>query len=253
MNNLAAKCRELNPLTHLSLLSIGLVVAFIMPYPIVFLEIVSILFLSIWTSFFKKFSRQFIQTVCLVGGIIFFFQLFFLPSGQNLYQVGIFRITQGGLNRALTYSTRLMAFITTILFLTHLIPVRDLALAIEQKGVSPLLSYILLASIDWIPEMKRRLRKITEAQKSRGIETEGSLLTRAKAFFPILAPVILSAIVGVEEKAITLEVRGFFSQSPKTYLREIKDQKIDHLLRKFAYFTIISLIIGRILYGFYHA
>lgn len=244
--------QPLNPLTQVALLAIGVVIAFVFPYAVVLGEVLLILILSAFTGHFKPLFRQFMTTACLVAGIVFLFQLFLLPSGPTLYQWHIFCITRGGLARALTYSCRLMGLITTILYGTHLIAIRDLALAIEQKGLSPIISYILLSSIDCIPEMGRRLGKITDAQKSRGIETEGSLITRAKAFFPIIAPVILSAIVGVEEKAITLEVRGFFGQTSKTYLREISDRAVDRRLRGLAYITIIGLLIGRILYGFYH-
>ena len=41
-------------------------------------------------------------------------------------------------------------------------------------------------------------------------------LVRAKAFFPTLVPLILGAVIGSEERVLTLEARGFSMQCEKT-------------------------------------
>ncbi len=50
-----------------------------------------------------------------------------------------------------------------------------------------------------------------ESQSARGIETEGNVLVRSKAFLPVLGPVILSSIAATEERTITMETRAFYA------------------------------------------
>ena len=60
------------------------------------------------------------------------------------------------------------------------------------------------------------------AQQARGVETEGNLFVRAKAFFPSMVPLILGAVINADEKALTLEARGFNYQCNKTRLFNLK-------------------------------
>ena len=48
------------------------------------------------------------------------------------------------------------------------------------------------------------------------METEGNLLTRAKAFLPLISPVVMSALINTrEQRAVALEVRGFAAKRKK--------------------------------------
>ena len=62
------------------------------------------------------------------------------------------------------------------------------------------------------------MNTITDAQRSRGLETEGSLLTRAKAFLPLISPVVMSSLINTRERAVALEVRGFAAKQKKLTL-----------------------------------
>ncbi len=51
--------------------------------------------------------------------------------------------------------------------------------------------------------MTKLSKTINEAQRARGIETEGSLLIRARAFLPMLGPLVLTSIQQTEERVLT--------------------------------------------------
>lgn len=53
------------------------------------------------------------------------------------------------------------------------------------------------------------MNTIMDAQRSRGLETEGNLITRAKSFLPLISPVVMSSLINTRERAIALEIRGF--------------------------------------------
>ena len=82
-----------------------------------------------------------------------------------------------------------------------------------------------------------------QAQQARGIETQGSLMRRLKAFFPSLGPLIISSIADIEDRSITLEVRGFSSENKKTHLKEIRRGHLD----LFVVIILLASTIGAIL------
>lgn len=94
----------------------------------------------------------------------------------------------------------------------------DMIESMVQRGFSPRVGYVFVSLFQLIPQMTERMSTITDAQRSRGMETEGSLLVRVKAFIPLISPVIMSSLIDTKERAIALEVRGFNSKEKKSFL-----------------------------------
>ena len=107
-------------------------------------------------------------------------------------------------------------------------------------GLHPKVTYVIMSTLQLIPEMKKEAGVISDAQKTRGVETEGNIFVRAKAFVPVLIPLVLSSIAKTEERAITLESRAFSSGAKKTRLYNIKKTKNDTI-------AIIILVVFLIL------
>ena len=78
-----------------------------------------------------------------------------------------------------------------------------------KRGFSPRFGYIVTSVFQIIPQMMGTMNTIMDAQRSRGLETEGNLRTRGKAFLPLISPVVMSSLINTRERAIALEVRGF--------------------------------------------
>jgi len=75
-------------------------------------------------------------------------------------------------------------------------------------------------SLRFIPTLMDELEKIILAQKSRGSEiSSGSLMTRIKAFIPLMIPLFISAFQRAEELAIAMEVRGYDMNVKRTSYR----------------------------------
>jgi energy-coupling factor transport system permease protein len=79
--------------------------------------------------------------------------------------------------------------------------------------------------------MLERAEAITAAQRARGLDTEGSLLARARGIIPIVGPVILGSIADVEERTLALEARGFGRPGRRTLLWEPPDSGWQRLAR----------------------
>lgn len=78
-----------------------------------------------------------------------------------------------------------------------------------------------------------------DAQRSRGLETEGNLWTRLKAFLPLIGPVVMSSLLETRERAMALEVRGFSASGKKTFLYERESSTLDRVLQ----WTLIVVLI----------
>ena len=109
--------------------------------------------------------------------------------------------------------------------------------SLQKTGMPNSAAYVFLASLQMIPEMNKRSKVIMQAQRARGIETEGNMLVRIKAFIPTLSPLIISSITDIGDKAATLEARAFSSKVPNTFYRVLRARKIDKIIP-----VIVSII-----------
>ena len=100
---------------------------------------------------------------------------------------------------------------------------------LEQIGFPPRFGYMISSVFQIIPQMMGTMNTIMDAQRSRGMEMEGNLFVRAKAFIPLIVPVVSSSLINTRERAIALEVRGFDSKEKKTFLTDGKMGRGDRL------------------------
>ena len=177
---------------------------------------------------------------------IFIIQSIFLPSGEVLLKVGIISVYKEGLFKAIILTSRITAFVSILTLLILITPAKDFTIALEKKGLNPKAAFILLLSLQMIPEMKKQANVIMNSQKARGVETEGNILVRAKALIPVFIPLVLSSIVNTEEKAITLEARGFSIGEKRTILDDIKETEYDKKVKILLMVFLILCIIWRV-------
>lgn len=97
-----------------------------------------------------------------------------------------------------------------------------------------------------IPRFQHKANTILDAQRSRGLETEGSFLIRTRALLPLVFPLLLGSIVDIEERAIALEVRAFGRSGPKTSLLVLHDTNRQRLIRRLLILVSLGVIALRI-------
>jgi energy-coupling factor transporter transmembrane protein EcfT len=171
----------------------------------------------------KVFTKAFSVVVLFFGVFTLILRQFSVEGDTVLLSVfGYFDITHEALINGLDMASSLLGFSGAIILFFISTEIRDLMYSLEKIGVSHTASYVMLASFQTIKDLKKSVNTIMESQKSRGIETEGSLRNRIKAFFPILGPLILGAISSTEEKLIAMDARGFSVECKHTFLRELR-------------------------------
>ena len=169
-----------------------------------------------------SFIATYFKLWIAVGLLLFVLRSAFFEGGHVLFTVGKITVSTEGLMDGLRFSLLVMAVSGAVTLYFALVPIKYLTLALELKGVTPRATYVLLAAFQAITDLGKNARVIMDAQKSRGIETEGNVVQRVKAFVPVLAPVFLSAMAATEEKAIALDARAFNSRKAHSHLVSLR-------------------------------
>ena len=169
--------------------------------------------------------------------------VFFFPGGQTeLLRLGPIVATAEGLAFALEILARIMAIsgAVTLFYLTT--RPADLVVDLERRGISPRVAFVANASVQTVPAMVERAAQITDAQRARGLDTEGGLWRRLRGIVPIVGPVILGSIAEVEERTLALEARGFTRPGRRTLLWAPQDHAWEAVLRSALVLGLIALI-----------
>jgi energy-coupling factor transport system permease protein len=177
--------------------------------------------------------------------IIFIMQLLFRRSGEALFEFGFIRITDIGLNYALASSLRFFIIILVAGLLMDY-PFQDYLIALNAWKFPYEISFIVAATIHFLPVFKETFNQKTEALALRGIALDNlSLKNRFIAYKTLVLPVLASALHNIQFRAISLELRAFRLYPKRTFLHRQKLAATDLLIISFTLaataFTIISL------------
>ena len=241
--------KKLYPLTKLYLALILIISAFIAPSHIY--DYSMIIICGIIVSFenkLKVYSKRIFLSLFWLFTAIFIIQSLFIPAGEVWVKFGFISVYKEGVMKAVGLTSKLTAIVSALTMLTLITPIKDFTLALEKKGLNPKAAFILMLTLQTIPEMKKQANVIMDSQKARGIETEGNILVRAKALIPIFIPLVLSSIANTEERAITLEARGFSVGEKRTILYDIKETKNDKIMKIMLAIFIVLCIMWRVLW-----
>ncbi|MEK6587642.1 MAG: energy-coupling factor transporter transmembrane component T, partial [Chloroflexota bacterium] len=202
---------RLNPLTKLTVAGFCLIAGLSLPGLLSgYVLLIGVLIpLSVWGSVSRAFLGRtwkvvlpFVISVILIQGLLW-------RGGTPLVAIGPISFKQEGVLFAVTSVGRMLAVVGSFLLLSLSTRPDSLMIGLTQHGFSASVSYIILTTLQIVPRFQAKARQILDAQRARGLETEGNILTRLKALLPLLGPLILSSIIEVEDRAIALEARAF--------------------------------------------
>lgn len=241
--------KQLYPLTKLFLSLTLILSAFIVPSYIYGYSMIIICgtIISLENKL-KIYCKRIFFSLFWLFTAIFIIQSIFLPSGEVWMKFGFISIYKEGVMKAVNLTSKLTAVVSALTMLTLITPVKTFTLALEKKGLNPKAAFILMLTLQMIPEMKKQANVIMDSQKARGVETEGNIFVRAKALIPVFIPLVLSSIANTEERAIMLEARGFSIGEKRTILYDIEETKNDKIMKILLIIFIILCIAWRILW-----
>ena len=144
-------------------------------------------------------------------------------------------------------TSKITAIASAIMTFFETTKVKDITYALEHTGTPRKVTFLISSTIQLIPQMSSLSKTITDAQKSRGIETEGGLMTRIKAFVPMLGPLVLSSIQQTEERVLALESRAFSAKGKKTSIYVLNKTGLDLVLEIASVIFLIGYVVWRVM------
>lgn len=239
---------RLNPLTKFTLaISIVLVSIF---SPWYWTSHIILLLVIIPLGFVGQVAKEYftsaLRVILPAAAFIFFMQAFFQPVGETvIFRFWFLDITQESLSFAFHISTRITVMISAFtLFLLATHP-SELMSDLTRRGLPPQFAYVIISTLQILPQMQAKAQTIIDAQRSRGLETQGSFFKRAGMLLPLVGPLVFGSLAEVEERAIAIEARGFTSKKVKTSLHEIPDRNSDKIIRwALIILVLISIVLN---------
>lgn len=240
---------RLNPLTKLTLVFSLILISFISPWywtPHLLLTLV-VIPLSALGKVQREFFKAFGQLILPAAIFLFLMQAFFQPIGdQVIFKIWFLDITKESLLFAFRNAMRIIVMVSSFtLFLLTTHP-SELMSDLTRRGLPGQFAYVIISTLQIIPQMQAKAQTIIAAQRSRGLDTQSSFLKRAGSIFPLVGPLVFGSLVEVEERAIAIEARGFTSTHAKTFLREIPDSSSDKTIRWILVALVIASLILRL-------
>ena len=208
------------------------------------LVLIAIIPLSLLGKVFREFWLTALRLILPAAGFLFLMQAFFQPVGEDvIFHFYFLDITTESLTFAFKNAMRVFVMVSAFtLFLLTTHP-SELMSDLTRRGLPGQFSYVIISTLQILPQMQAKAQTIIAAQRSRGLDTESTFFKRAGSVLPLVGPLVFGSLVEVEERAIAIEARGFTSKHAKTSLHEIPDTGFDRVLR-WMLFVIIIVSIG---------
>lgn len=243
----------LNPMTKiLAVFSLGISTLI---FPNSWLGIGIIVFLFLVAGLAKMlpaFSKIMFGFGIPITVMLMFIQGGYSPKNETIIaNIGFLHIGLEGVLYAAKIIVTVLVFIGTFYIMNKTTYTGKLVAALTDSGLPSKAGYLVLASLNVVPQMQRRIGVIKEAQSARGVETGGSLVSRLKAYIPLMGPVVMSSLTDAQERGMTLETRGFGIKGVKqTSYVEVNKSAIDRVIKTILILFFLVVLVITILSAF---
>jgi energy-coupling factor transport system permease protein len=207
---------------------------------------ICLFFLAYFSKIIGSFSKIMLGFGTPITLMLLFIQGLYSPKNVTIIaDLGFAKLGLEGVMYALKIVSTLLVFLGSFYIMNVTTYTGKLVAGLTGTGLNPKVGYLVLASLNVVPQMQRRMGVIQEAQNARGVELGGGLLSRIKAYIPLLGPVVLSSLTDAQERGMTLETRGFGITGVKqTSYVEVSYTKSDKAIKycMISFFFVIVVI-----------
>lgn len=108
------------------------------------------------------------------------------------------------------------------------------------------ITLVMSIALRFIPIIMDETTKITNAQRSRGMNfSEGGLIQRIRRLNPIIVPLFTDAFKRAEELAVAMEARGYDPDSPRSHYRQLQWHRRDTTTVIISILVTVGLVVLR--------
>jgi energy-coupling factor transport system permease protein len=184
-----------------------------------------------------------LATIPLIASILLINTFLYPGATDVIVRVGPIAPTWTGLEFATQAALRVVAFALSVAVLGLTTRPDDLVSDLERRGLGRRAGFVVSATLRMVPRILQRAREITDAQRARGLDTEGSVMRRVRGVLPLAGPLIFGALNEVEEQTMALEARGFSAPVRRTVLRTFPDSPAQGVLRWLLLAALVVIVI----------
>lgn len=200
--------------------------------------------LSLCSGTLSNFFKTFFKSIVIIILFIFLVQVFIVQNEDSQKIWWVIGFSEIGLNTSIGLSSRIVAISSIIIWFFQVTSVKDIISSLEKANIPKKATFVIASTIQLVPQMTKLSQTITDAQRARGIETDGSILTRLKALLPMMGPLVLTSIQQIDERVLTLEARGFSAPARKTAYYSIEKTAVDYVIVAICIVSLIAYFIG---------
>jgi energy-coupling factor transport system permease protein len=179
----------------------------------------------------RALRRFVLGTIPIVASIILVNAFLYPGATDVVFTVGPFAATGTGVTVALQATLRVVAFALSVAVFSLTTATDDFLADLEHRGTGRRLTFVVGSAIRTIPAMGSRAGEIVEAQRARGLDTEGSVRRRLRGIMPLAGPMVFGSLAEVEERTVALEARAFSAPVRRTVMRSLPDDGAQRALR----------------------
>jgi len=156
-------------------------------------------------------------------------------------------VSRPGLERALLLGGRITAILFAFLTVLATVSPARLVEAMTERGVGFGATYLLVSTLTLVPRLRARAAQILEAQQCRGLKLGGSPVARVAALSPLVLPLVLGALMEVDEQVLALDSRGVTSGVTRTALDPPDDTTLEWVVRWLCVIVVVAAWGARVL------
>jgi energy-coupling factor transport system permease protein len=215
---------SLNPLTKFTLALVGAIVAFgVRGWTGPGLVLAAVLLSGAAAQVLRRMLPFALATIPLVASILLVNTFLYPNATDAIVTIGPLTPTWTGATAALQATLRVVAFGLSAAVFALTTPIDDLLVELERRGLGRRGAFVVGSSLRALPRTLERAREVADAQRARGMDTEGRLWRRFRGLVPLAGPVVFGALAEVEDRTMALEARAFTAPGRRTLLRNLPD------------------------------
>ena len=202
-----------------------------------------------------RFIVKGLRPIIMLLMITVLFNLLLTKTGNIVFEMWIFTVTDAGIRTAVFMTIRLIYLILGSSLMTFTTTPNALTDGIErllgpfQKIKLPVHEIAMMMSIAlrFIPILLEETDKIMKAQLARGADLEsGNIFQKAKAMIPILVPLFVSAFRRANDLAMAMEARCYRGGEGRTKMKPLVYEKKDYIAYSITVlYVVIAVLVGR--------
>jgi energy-coupling factor transport system permease protein len=147
---------------------------------------------------------------------------------NTLWGIGPITITLGSIWTSVGLAARIAGLSLTLSLLLWTTDPGDAVAGLTRLGVPFELGFPFVMALEYVVTFKRTFDQILEAQQSRGLTlSRGNPVRMARAYIPVLVPLIITALRSVDSLALALQSRGFAAGRKRTSRRMLRLRRVD--------------------------